>query len=93
VLFIRGNDRDNSVNILRNLIRKYLSNPPDSRFQNIRPFVGARDRYAAFSKINYNAVSWSKSLVCSFLQILVLCGRRKAARLLNFMAILIIKQM
>jgi hypothetical protein len=22
------------VNILRNLIRKYLSNPPDSRFQN-----------------------------------------------------------
>jgi hypothetical protein len=23
------------VNILRNLIRKYLSNPPDSRFQNI----------------------------------------------------------
>jgi hypothetical protein len=34
VLFIRGNNRDNSVNILRNLIRKYLSNPPDSRFQN-----------------------------------------------------------
>jgi hypothetical protein len=34
VLFIRGKDRDNSVNILRNLIRKYLSNPPDSRFQN-----------------------------------------------------------
>jgi hypothetical protein len=39
VLFIRGNDRDNSVNILRNLIRKYLSNPPDSRFQNTVSFL------------------------------------------------------
>jgi hypothetical protein len=34
VLFIRGNDLDKSVNILRNQIREYLSNPPDSRFQN-----------------------------------------------------------
>jgi hypothetical protein len=50
----------------------------------ITPFVGARVWYAAFSKMNYNAVSWSKSLVCSFLQILVLCGKRKAVGLLAF---------
>jgi hypothetical protein len=34
VLFIRETDLDKSVNILRNQIREYLSNPPDSRFQN-----------------------------------------------------------
>jgi hypothetical protein len=49
VLFIRGNDRDNSVNILRNLIRKYLSNPPDSRFQNI----GSR---AVIRTVNYSNI-------------------------------------
>jgi hypothetical protein len=48
------------------------------------PLVGVIVWYAAFSKINYNAVSWSESLVCSFLQILVLRGGRKAARLLNW---------
>jgi hypothetical protein len=50
----------------------------------ITPLVGVRAWYAAFSNTNYNAVSWSESSVCSFLQILVLCGGRKAARLLNY---------
>jgi hypothetical protein len=57
---VNGNKR-----IIKRLNKQKLGMP---LFQKLTftPFVGARVRYAAFSKINYNAVSWSESSVCSF---------------------------